>query len=270
MIIGMTYDNKDLKRPGIYLISSTIDDRCYVGSTVDILGRWGWHKKDMRNGRHPNPKLQNFYNKHGLGCLEFSVLEFCEKEGLIDKEQFYLDSVKPQFNIRKKAGSNLGVKMSEESNRKRREAYFRKRWKPPSFKGRKHSRETKEKLRKAFLGTKLTQETKDKIRKALIGKPRPYARHPLSEETKAKIVEARKGYRHTEETKRKIREGNLGKSHSEETRAKISKSLKGNVISKETREKISKANFGQKRSEQALANMRTAQQLRHRKARGET
>lgn len=62
---------------------------------------------------------------------------------------------------------------------------------------------------------------------------------PLSEETKRKISEARKGYRPTPETRAKLRAARAKRVLSDETRAKMSASLKGHIVSEETRRKIS-------------------------------
>ena len=45
----------------------------------------------------------------------------------------------------------------------------------------------------------------------------------------------------TEETKKKISEARKGKKRSEETRRKISEAMKGHIVSEETKKKISKA-----------------------------
>ena len=50
---------------------------------------------------------------------------------------------------------------------------------------------------------------------------------PLSEETKKKISEAKKGKLHSEDWKRKISESMKDNTHSEETKRKISESMKG-------------------------------------------
>jgi hypothetical protein len=38
------------------------------------------------------------------------ILEYCNKESLINKEQYYIDIFMPEYNICKKAGSMLGFK----------------------------------------------------------------------------------------------------------------------------------------------------------------
>lgn len=129
---------------GIYKISSLIDGREYVGSSINIHKRWVSHKNDLLKNRHKNKKIQRFFNKHGIEKLRFSVVEFCEIDQLIEREQFYIDSGLYEFNICKKAGSTLGFKLSEEVK-----AYLssiRKGVQTTGMLGKKHLKETKEKI----------------------------------------------------------------------------------------------------------------------------
>ncbi|MCK5613827.1 GIY-YIG nuclease family protein, partial [Candidatus Pacearchaeota archaeon] len=156
---------------GIYLIKSKQNGKEYVGSAVNIAKRQYEHLRTLRNGNHKNILLQNHFNKHGE-VLEFSTLEFCETSRLIEREQYYIDSMNPIFNIARIAGSNLG---------------------------RVASKETLEKMRIARTGIKLTEEHKKKISKANTGKKR-------SKETKSRIAEIRTGTKRSEATKQKLKE----------------------------------------------------------------
>ena len=44
-------------------------------------------------------------------CLD--ILEYCDINILIEREQYYLDLLKPEYNILKVAGNRLGSKQSE-------------------------------------------------------------------------------------------------------------------------------------------------------------
>jgi hypothetical protein len=35
-------------------------------------------------------------------------LEYCDLENIIDREQYYIDLLKPEYNVLKDAGSSLG------------------------------------------------------------------------------------------------------------------------------------------------------------------
>ena len=93
-------------------------NRCYIGSAIYIRNRWAMHLNDLKKNRHHASKLQNHYNKYGRDDLEFSVLMCCERDKLIETEQFFIDAYKPFFNSRMKAESTLGYKWSEESKKK--------------------------------------------------------------------------------------------------------------------------------------------------------
>lgn len=129
------------KKIGIYQIKSNLNNRIYIGSSIDIRRRWKIHKSQLSLGNHHSIILQRHYDKYGKDDLVFSILELCEEDNLIKVEQAYLDHKKPYFNIRKTADSNKGIVRSEE---------------------------TKQKLRKYNLGKKLSEETKLKMSKRMM------------------------------------------------------------------------------------------------------
>lgn len=52
---------------------------------------------------------------HGFANFKLEILEYCEPSKLIEREQYYIDLLKPEYNILKIAGSRLGSKHSEEA-----------------------------------------------------------------------------------------------------------------------------------------------------------
>ena len=72
----------------------------------------------------------------------------------------------------------------------------------------------------------------------------------VSDETKRKISETRKGITHSEESRRKMSEAHKGKTHSEESRRKISETRKGKTLSEETKRKLSEVRKGKTFSEE--------------------
>ena len=75
--------------------------------------------------------------KHGYSSFSLEIIEYCDKSEIIPREQYYIDQLKPEYNILLTAGSSLGFKHSLETIAK--------------FKGRKHSDETKAKMREKAL-----------------------------------------------------------------------------------------------------------------------
>jgi group I intron endonuclease len=90
---------------GIYKIQSLLKpNRCYIGSSSKIENRWIRHLLSLRKNRHHSIKLQRHYNKYGISDLQFSILLGCDKDKLIEIEQYFLDSHYTYFNTCQFAG----------------------------------------------------------------------------------------------------------------------------------------------------------------------
>lgn len=93
---------------GVYLINNTINNKKYVGSSVDIRIRWYGHRLDLLKNRHTNPHLQHAWNKYGEKRFEFSIIEETSIEDLIKKEQYWIDHYRSNitgYNIADTAGT---------------------------------------------------------------------------------------------------------------------------------------------------------------------
>jgi group I intron endonuclease len=101
--------------------------------------------------------------KHGTAKFTYEVLEYCEKSVLLEREQYYLDLLKPEYNILATAGSILGYKHTEVSLAKMRgrvfsEAHIAK------LTGHLVSDETRQKISEALTGRVRSDEFKSKLR----------------------------------------------------------------------------------------------------------
>jgi len=103
---------------GVYGIFSKIDDRVYIGSTINFNRREVDHFNKLKLNIHGNKFLQNFVNKYGIENVEFVVLAKCPSEYCIKLEQFFLDNFDNKFNIRLIAESNFGLRASNETKQK--------------------------------------------------------------------------------------------------------------------------------------------------------
>jgi group I intron endonuclease len=108
--------SKSKKICGIYSITLTLNGRQYIGSSVDIKERWRRHKKDLRKNKHHSIQLQRCWNKYNEDDFIFEIIEECDaiKETILEREQFYIDSINPVFNSCKLAGSPLGSRRTKE------------------------------------------------------------------------------------------------------------------------------------------------------------
>jgi group I intron endonuclease len=104
---------KDMKQSGIYKI--TINDKVYVGLSVDIVKRIICHKSLLRNNRHSNNHLQSAYNKYK--SFDWEVLEE-DKEWIEEKEIMWIDKLDAYKNGFNQNDGGAGNNHTEESKRK--------------------------------------------------------------------------------------------------------------------------------------------------------
>lgn len=76
---------------GIYCIENIINNKKYIGQSVDVEGRWSKHQNSLSKGNHDNTYLQNSWNKHGKENFKFYILEYCAKDKLDEKEIYYIN-----------------------------------------------------------------------------------------------------------------------------------------------------------------------------------
>jgi group I intron endonuclease len=146
---------------GIYMIKNILTGGLYIGSAVNFMKRSRKHIYQLNLNEHHSIILQNSWSKHGGNNFVFIILEIVEKkEELLQREQFYFDLHKPEYNILKNAGSNLGKKHSAETKKKMSDSH--KGEKAPWF-GKKLTPEMIEKNRIAHLGKIPSIETREKM-----------------------------------------------------------------------------------------------------------
>jgi group I intron endonuclease len=170
---------KQLSRPGVYAIRNTSNGKHYVGSSTNIYGRWSSHKSLLKNSRHDSIVLQRAWTKHGSTAFEWVVLEFCERDRLIEREEHWIIALKSQsrangYNVRLQATSNFGHKF------------------PPEFGAR---------ISAAKKGRKLTPEAR-----AAMSASMKAAGHKPCEAAHIASREKRRGSKVSEETRRLISE----------------------------------------------------------------
>ncbi len=117
---------------GIYSIVNTKSGKCYVGSAIDLKRRAYEHLSSLRKGNHFNRYLQRSWNKNGEELFRFEVLELCQPEDLLDKETHYIKS-KDVYNASKDCSTWLGRKHTEETKSKIRAARAKQVIPPESY-----------------------------------------------------------------------------------------------------------------------------------------
>ena len=145
---------------GIYKITSPTG-RIYIGSSKNIKNRLKYYKSLDCKGQ---TRLYNSFKKHGYNNHKIDILEECLFEELYIKENYYgmlfnvlgvngLNCVLPKFDsFKKHISEETKIKMSERQKGIKNHFY-----------GKKHSEETKQKLRLFQTGRKHTEEHRKKV-----------------------------------------------------------------------------------------------------------
>lgn len=87
---------------GIYCIENIINNKKYIGQSIDIKTRKRKHLKKLKNNHHENKYLQRSFNKNGNDKFIFYILEECLEEELNDKEKYWIkekDSYNSGYNL---------------------------------------------------------------------------------------------------------------------------------------------------------------------------
>ena len=152
---------------GIYQLRNTINNKVYIGQAQNILKRFNEHRRN-RNGHliYRDCYLYRAIKKYGWDKFEISVLERVDDlSKLNEREIFWINELSPGYNVKRGGDCARGWRHTEEAKLKmsktKSQMYLGKN--NPFF-GKRHTKETKEKIRQAKLGRKLSDEHKASIK----------------------------------------------------------------------------------------------------------
>lgn len=100
---------------GIYKIENIANNKVYVGSSNNIETRWQKHRALLRHNKHQNSHLQGAWNKYGENSFIFSIVELCPVNSLLSREQYFINTIHPEYNQTTTAGK---VEMTPDRRRK--------------------------------------------------------------------------------------------------------------------------------------------------------
>ena len=110
---------KIYKKSGIYKIENIVTGDFYIGQSYNMYIRKYRHLSELSRNIHKNKFLQNSYNKYGKKSFIIIPIIYCENWELNKYEQFFINNIKPKFNmVLTVTDSRLGFKASEETKRK--------------------------------------------------------------------------------------------------------------------------------------------------------
>lgn len=163
---------------GIYMVENKVNNKKYIGSSKNLRQRKNMHFYDLKHKRQTNPIFIEEYIKYGHENFEFKIIELCNKEDLLNKEQYYMDlyesyNTEKGYNISpsaKNTGLAESTKIKHKTNKIGEKNYWYKKPELNPMYGKKHSKEAREKMSKKKIGNKNnmfgkkhSEETKRKI-----------------------------------------------------------------------------------------------------------
>lgn len=160
-------DNKN--KAGIYRWVNKVNGNTYIGSSTNLRYRLSQYYRlsyiDSQLSKSKSRILCALL-KYGYTNFQLEILEYCTAENSLNREQYYIDLLKPEYNINPVSISRFGTK---------------------------HSIESREKMSKSAQGRKHSEQTKDLISHLSKGINNPNFGKTQSKETKALISAARLG-----------------------------------------------------------------------------
>lgn len=101
-----------MKKCGIYIIKNKINNKVYIGQSVDIMCRWYAHRNSAKGKSQDSyTKIHTAMNKLGIDNFYIEILEECEYSKLDEREIYWINffnSYKNGYNMTLGGDSNRG------------------------------------------------------------------------------------------------------------------------------------------------------------------
>lgn len=127
------YSNADLSKEsiitenkgksGIYLWVNLKNSEAYIGSSVNLgvrLRKYYSHYYLTKGSK--GMYISRALLKYGYSGFNLEILEYCAPEKCLEREQYYIDLLNPEYNVLLTAGSPVGRKHTEEARKLMSEA----------------------------------------------------------------------------------------------------------------------------------------------------
>lgn len=114
----ITYDNVDtnkcsiieenINKSGVYRLINKINGKSYIGSSIYLSNRFNnyYYLSSLTSQVKGSIIIYRALLKYGYKNFSLDILEYCESNMLRKREEYYINILKPEYNI-------LGYKHSE-------------------------------------------------------------------------------------------------------------------------------------------------------------
>jgi group I intron endonuclease len=101
--------------------TNKVNGKSYIGSSVNLDRRFYIYYSQYNLNKH-NMLIHRALLKYGYSNFKLEILEYCNRDSVRAREQYYLDNLAHEYNILPTAGSSLGQNHSESTKQKMSEA----------------------------------------------------------------------------------------------------------------------------------------------------
>ena len=158
---------------GIYKITNKINNKCYIGQSVNLENRIRSHKSMLKHHNEDNDLLNKATQKYGYENFEIEIIKYCKENELDFYEKHYINfynSYKRKNGYNIELGGSTHKHLSQEQiNRMKNSKKGKLTGVDNPFYGKKHTELTKNKISQKQKGNKycvgriMSQETRNKI-----------------------------------------------------------------------------------------------------------
>jgi len=118
----ITYANVDTNRStifkenrnksGVYRWVNKINGKSYIGSSMSLSNTFTiyYSLSSLKRKVKGSIIIYRALLKYGYSNFSLDILEYCESNVLIKREQYYINLLNPEYNILKRGESNIGSK----------------------------------------------------------------------------------------------------------------------------------------------------------------
>lgn len=95
---------------GIYRRTNLLNGNIYIGSSTNLAKRFTLYFSltYLQKQAKKNSIICRALLKNGHSNFSLDMLEYCDPKFVIEREQHFMDLLKPEYNVLKIAGSTLG------------------------------------------------------------------------------------------------------------------------------------------------------------------
>ena len=101
---------------GIYRIRNVVNEKMYIGQSINVKNRLRNHLKELQSGGHMNYLLQRDFDKYKEENFIFEKIHTCEEEFLNPMEKYFIEKYNTTYNGYniKNGNSKISAKIKED------------------------------------------------------------------------------------------------------------------------------------------------------------